>query len=58
MDLDDLYALLLSHKMRIEQKKCKFNSNVVHNLAVNFAQKNQGSSKNDFGNQNGFNRDM
>ena len=30
----------------------------MHNLAVNFAQKNQSSSKNDFSNQNSFNRDM
>lgn len=44
MNLDDLYDLLLSHEMRIEQKKkrSKLNSDVVHNLTVNFAQENQG----------------
>lgn len=54
MNLDDLYALLLSHEMRIEQKRGKPNSNVVHNLIANFTKKkNQGSPKNVFGNQKG-----
>lgn len=43
MNLDDLYDLLLSHEMRIEQKKkSKLNYDVVYNLTANFAQENQG----------------
>lgn len=41
MSLDDLYALLLSHEMRIEQKKRKVNTDVMHNLSTNFGQKNK-----------------
>lgn len=40
MSLNDLYALLLSHEMRIEQKKGRLNSDVMHNVTENFAQKN------------------
>lgn len=64
MNLDDLYALLLSHKMKLEQKKGKLSTEIVDNLISNFVQKNQGLSKLGFGNQKGnrnidsFNRDL
>lgn len=51
MSLDDLYALLLNHEMRIQQKRGKTSFNVLHNLSTNFAQKNQGLSKTGFGTQ-------
>lgn len=53
MSLDDLYGLLLSYKIRIEQKNGKRSSNVVHNLAANFAQKNQEMHRSGFGNEKG-----
>lgn len=53
MSVDDLYALLLSHEMRIEQKKGKISYDIVHNLTTNFAQKNQVMPKGVSGNQKG-----
>lgn len=35
MNLNDLYAWLLSHKMRIEQKKEKVSVELVHNPSAN-----------------------
>lgn len=51
MNLDDLYALLLSHRMRLDQKKGKLSYDVMHNLTANFAQKSQDFTKPGFGNQ-------
>lgn len=36
MNLDDLYALLLSHRMRLYQKKGKLSYDVMNNLIANF----------------------
>lgn len=46
MALDDLCVMLLSHEMRIEQKKGKINVDVVHNLSTKIAEKNQNFSRN------------
>ncbi|KAL9411718.1 hypothetical protein AB3S75_045341 [Citrus x aurantiifolia] len=55
LSLDELYSLLLSHEMRIEQKKRKINADVIHNLSTNIAQKNQNLLRGGSGNS-GFPR--
>lgn len=54
MSLDELYAVLLSHEMRLDQKKGKLSDDVMHNLTANVAQKNQGFYKGNFGYQRGI----
>ena len=54
MSLDELYAVLLSHEMRLDQKKGKLSDDVMHNLTTNVAQKNQGFYKGNFGYQRGI----
>lgn len=44
--IDELSSLLLSHENRIEQKKGKLASDVIHNMTPNVAQKGSYSSKN------------
>lgn len=44
--LDDLYSLLLNHENRIEQKKGKIASDIMHNMTANVAQKNTFAGKN------------
>ena len=52
--LDDLYSLLLNHKNRIEQKKGKIASDVMHHMLANVAQKSPYSGKNNNGFQKNF----
>lgn len=53
MSLDEIYALLLCHEMRVEQKKGKVSADVMHNLSANIVQKNENNqnfARNEFGN--------
>ncbi|GAY59826.1 hypothetical protein CUMW_197430 [Citrus unshiu] len=52
--LDDLYSLLLNHENRIEQKKDKLASDVMHHMSANVAQKGSYSGKNNNGFQKNF----
>ncbi|KAH9677669.1 reverse transcriptase Ty1/copia-type domain-containing protein [Citrus sinensis] len=52
--LDDLYSLLLNHENRIEQKKGKLASDVMHHMSANVAQKGSFSGKNNNGFQKNF----
>ena len=52
--LDELYALLLNHEIRIEQKRGKITSDVMHNMTANVAQRNTYSGKNNGGFQKSF----
>lgn len=52
--LNELYSLLLNHENRIEQKKGKIASDVMHNLTVNVAQRDSYLGKNNSGFQKNF----
>ncbi|KAH9680638.1 retrovirus-related pol polyprotein from transposon RE1 [Citrus sinensis] len=52
--LDELYALLLNHEIRIEQKRGKITSDVMHNMTANVAQRNTYSGKNNGGFQKNY----
>ncbi|KAH9761225.1 hypothetical protein KPL70_000416 [Citrus sinensis] len=52
--LDELYSLLLNHEIRIEQKKWKITSDVMHNMTANVAQRNTYSGKNNGGFQKNY----
>lgn len=46
ISLYEFYSLLLSHEIRVKQKKDKITSGVTHNLSTNIAQKQFNSRKN------------
>lgn len=52
--LDELYSLLLNHEIRIEQKRGKITSDVMHNMTANVAQRNTYSGKNNGGFQKNY----
>lgn len=52
--LDELYSLLLNHENRVEQKKGKIASDVMHNMTANVVQKSSYSGKNNGGFQKNF----
>lgn len=54
MSLDELYAILLSHEIRLEQKKGKLSIDVMHNLTANVVQKNKRFYKGNSGYQKGI----
>ena len=52
--LDDLYSLLLNHENRIDQKKGKIASDIMHHMSANVAKKGSYSGKNNNGFQKNY----